>query len=115
MELSESLLELSELGIGGDLFFFDFRVWRLFCGGESLSSFLIDFFLADPDLDFEGDVLLGLGRSSGDFDLDSLGGVGSLALPSLPSREEPGLESLDEELGLGSHLPFLPLLPSLFL
>ena len=29
-ELSESLLELSELEIGGDLLLLDFRVWRLF-------------------------------------------------------------------------------------
>ena len=37
-ELSESLLELSELELGGDLLLLDFRVWRLFPDEESLSS-----------------------------------------------------------------------------
>jgi hypothetical protein len=39
------------LELGGDLFLFDFRVWRLSGEEESLSSFRMDFVLDDLDLD----------------------------------------------------------------
>ena len=54
-ELLQLLLESSELDLGGDLLFFNFHVLRLSWGEESLSSFLINFVLADSDLDFKGD------------------------------------------------------------
>ena len=114
LELSvSSLLELSELEIGGDLLLLDFLALRLFRGEESLSSLLrIVFVLDDPDLDLEGDFPSDLERELGVFDVGAFWSVGSLSLSSFLLLEDPELESLLEGLGLGlgSCLPFPPLL-----
>jgi hypothetical protein len=111
--LLDPLLELSELEPGGDLLFLDFFDLRPFRGGGSpSSSLLIDLVLADPDLDLDGDFPSDLERDLGDFDEGALGGVGSLSSSLSLLFESLESESLPEGLGLGlgSCLPFPPLL-----
>jgi hypothetical protein len=113
LDPSELLLELSELKPGGDLLFLDFFDLRLFRGeGSPSSSLWINLVLADPDLDLDEDFPLDLEQELGDFDEGALWGVGSLSsslslLLELLEPESP-LEGLG--LGLGSCLPFPPLL-----
>jgi len=108
--LSELLLELSELELGGDLLLLDCLVWRLFWEEESLSSFRIDLVFEDLDPDLLGDLPSDLDRAPEDFETGVLlGDDGSLESPSSFSREGLRLlESLDEGLGLGSPFPFFP-------